>query len=117
MNPPVIYIAGPMGNDEETEGRVMKGILAGEEVWKAGGIPLVPHLHFWWEKEHPHSWEEWLHLDEHLILRCDALFNYAPDEPSIGRDREVRFCKSKGIPALCSMEDVLRFIEGGINAQ
>jgi hypothetical protein len=102
-----IYVAGPVTKGDQFA-NVATAIHAADALWTAGFAPVCPHSHSaLWHMHHPHSWEEWLALDECLILGCHALLQI-PGE-SAGADREVAFARERGIPAFESMGTLLHW--------
>jgi len=57
-----VYISGPYSGNS-TEKNVKKTIEAGQKLLEAGHEPFVPHLSYFWEKEHGNSYDTWLSLD------------------------------------------------------
>lgn len=98
---PMVYVAGPMGpNDEGRVDRVRAGIAVGEKLMNLGLTPVGAHiLHYW---GYDHSYEEWMEYDFQLIARCDALYRMEGASP--GADREVAFALGRGIPVYLASE-------------
>lgn len=83
---------------------VRAAILAGDEVWKAGFTPFVPHLSHLWHTVSPHPYDDWLALDMEWLAVCDILVRL-PGE-SAGADEEVEYARERGIPVM-SLEELL----------
>lgn len=89
-----VYIAGPYSSGP-VQG-VRNAILAGEMVYAAGAIPIVPHDNLLWDLVSPHPAEFYYAYDLKLLARCDALLRL-PGE-SVGADAEVAEAGRLGLP-------------------
>ncbi len=98
----IVYIAGPMtvGPREEN---LTKAIEVSEKVWGQWYAPFVPHMSFFYNDIHPHTWDEWLDYDETIIKSCCALIRVEGE--SKGADREVEFARQEGIPVFFTFDD------------
>jgi len=91
----LVYIAGPYTNPEPVE-NTRKAIDAWKVLVDAGYLPFVPHLTLLVQLVYPHDPDFWYALDIDFLEHCDVLLRL-PGE-SWGADREVEFCKERGIP-------------------
>lgn len=105
-----IYMAGPLSTGTYTDvtRNVRNAIDHADSIMLMGGAPYLPHLTHFWNLFHPHSWEEWMALDHHYLLTCDAVFRIAGE--SKGADLEVSWAKAAGMPVYYKMEEVLHAI-------
>lgn len=102
-DPKRIYIAGPITLGD-VELNVHHGIAVADVLMRHGFCPYVPHLTYYWNQLFPHTWEEWLHLDEAWIMVCDAILRLPG--PSNGADREASFACEYGIPVFENLVDL-----------
>ena len=91
----LVYVAGPYTRPEPVENTRL-AIDAGEMLYKAGYIPLIPHLSLLWQLAYPKPAADWYELDLELLARCDMILRLPG--PSIGADVETDFARGKGIP-------------------
>lgn len=98
-----VYVAGPYTNGEK-ELNTQKAIMVGEEIFKIGMHPYIPHLFHFWDKEYPHPWETWMELNAPWLKSSDALFRMEGE--SKGADLEVARAKELGIPIFDNLWDL-----------
>lgn len=110
IHAPHIYVAGPMGKPEMLAENCRRAIELGDEVFKLGAVPHIPHLTVAWHAVRPHEYEEWLDLDFAVIARCDAVYRIPGESP--GANREVVFAEQHQIPVLVDLLSVRLFIAG-----
>lgn len=92
---PLVYVAGPYSADPHR--CTSDALSVATYFWDTGAcIPVLPHLTHFWDRIHPHPYEEWMEMDFELLRRCDALWRI-PGESS-GADREIQFADEHGIP-------------------
>ncbi len=106
---PKIYIAGPMYSSGDMDDNIRTALNVALEIRKAGGLPFIPHLYFFWNLMQPHLRKFWLELDEDWVRDCDAL--YRLEGYSEGGDKEVLWAKEVAIPIFSRIEGVLEFIK------
>lgn len=97
----VVYVAGPVSNggtlsDEETEKHVHNAIFIADVLMNNDLFPLVPHLTYYWHKEMPRDYDDWIELGLALLRKCDAL--YRMPGTSLGADLEVQKAREWKIP-------------------
>jgi len=96
-----VYVAGPITKGNQFLNCV-RAIQAGNELFKMGYVPFIPHLSYWWnEVAGPHSHEAWLAYDLQWVALCHALLRLKGD--SMGADVEVAFAKKHRIPVYTSI--------------
>ena len=103
MSKKLIYIAGPitLGPIEEN---VRKPIEIADGIIERGHGVIVPQLTIFWQFISPHTWQEWIDMDDVIIRKCDALYRM-PGE-SKGADHEVELAREIRIPVFTN-EDAL----------
>ena len=97
----IVYIAGPYTQGDQFI-NVRNTIVAGQEVYDAGGIPVLPLMAAFWHLIIPGPYEQWMEIDLALLERCDAMIRLPGDSP--GADREAMFAAERGIPVYDSVE-------------
>lgn len=98
----IVYISGPITLGDR-EDNIKRALNAGEKVWALGFAPYIPQLSYYYNDVYPHTWEEWLELDETIIKSCCAVIRI-PGE-SKGADREVEFAIQEMIPVFFNHTD------------
>lgn len=86
MTKPLIFICSPFGGMFHN---MRHAAALAEKVFKAGGIPYIPHLQFpWFMDESPESRKLSLEMSTAVLYsKCDAL--YYEDLPTSGMDEEL----------------------------
>lgn len=109
---PIVYLASPYSrSDQCLNVRAQHAIFHRLMV---DGV-VYPHAPLWSHYQNLHqpmAWEEWLKLDEALILRFDALYRFPATHPAMdyyaaeskGADREEEFCRTHGIPVFYAID-------------
>lgn len=77
-----------------------------DELIKLGFAPFVPLLTHFWDTVSPRSYEEWLLYDQAWLERCDVVLRFDGESP--GADKEVAYARSKDIPVVYSIAELLR---------
>ena len=99
--PPLIYIAGPLGGvgrceAGEQHARVRTVLAVAEVVYDTGGaLPFVPHL-FWYWATMGRTFldrDDWIAMDQAYLERSDALIRVWG--PSDGADDEVAYMRQQ----------------------
>ncbi len=108
----VIYIAGPYRHDDEW--MVWQHIMQARDyaamVWRAGGVPVTPHLN----SMMMHGLlpiEKFLEGDCELISRCDALLLTGDWQSSEGSLFEKAFAETNSIPVFTTMGSLRDYLE------
>ncbi len=113
----LVYVAGPYAIGDHAV-NVDRAMLAGNELFRRGFVPFVPHLSHFWDAAYPKSFEDWMEIDLAILSRCDALLRL-PGE-SVGADREVAKAKSWYMPVFDSIDELeaewKRFSLNGLTA-
>lgn len=87
---PWVYIAGPMLSVGGPYTNVQHGVMAGEEAWRKGWVPIVPHMNAFAEMAGAvRNVEEWLECDFALIERCNAICFLPGSHDSTGAREEA----------------------------
>jgi hypothetical protein len=100
----LVYVAGPITKGPFDE-HLREAIRAGDLIMAKGHAAIVPQLSMLWQYVSPHTWQEWLEMDEIIITRCNYLLRM-PGE-SAGADREMAFARGCGIPVYTELTDLL----------
>jgi len=102
----LIYISGPL-----TKGGVLKNvknaIAIGEELTKLDYLVFIPHLFYFWNKQHEHTWRYWMKIDLEWVKRCDGL--YRIEGESRGANIEVCEANHFGIPVFYSIKELRNY--------
>ena len=99
-----VYVAGPYtGGDVVVN--VRSAIAACDKLLELGLAPFCPHLFHFWHLLFPHSYQEWLDLDNQFVICCDALLRI-PGR-SDGADQEVELARRNNIPVFYTIEQLL----------
>lgn len=106
-----IYVAGPIGAVAGRAERVREAIAAGEQLWRAGFHPFVPHLFVQWGDIFEHHYEEWMALDEAWLRACEAVWRMPGASP--GADREVALAERLGMPVFRELAPLQRWARDG----
>jgi hypothetical protein len=100
----LVYIAGPYTKPDPCV-NTRSAILVGDDLWREGLVPFVPHLTHFWHTVSPKPYWDWLAYDLHWLRVCHALLRL-PGE-SNGADKEVMEAKRLGIPVFWTLQDVV----------
>lgn len=106
----VVYIAGPFRAESPwcVEQNVRRAELLALEVWSAGAVALCPHLNTRYYSGALHD-SVWLHGDEELLLRCDAVLTVDGWENSQGALSEVALARRNGMSVFHSIGEFLEW--------
>src|SRR5882724_7046985 len=99
-----IYIAGPYTKPDPII-NVRTALRIGEDLFRAGFFPIVPHLTMLAHLVSPHEPDYWYDFDYHLMERCDALLRF-PGE-STGADRECDLATKWSIPVVEMISSIM----------
>lgn len=109
----VVYISGPYRSSIELEvfKHIMQARDTGMLIWKAGGIPLIPHLNSFLQGGLIPI-EEFLEGDCILVERCDAVLMIGLWHLSEGSLMEKKHAEKCGIPVFTLMSSLREWLEG-----
>lgn len=100
----VVYIASPY-----TIGDVAVNVKAQMDIANAlinlGYCPYAPLLSHFLHMNNPQPYERWMDIDFEMVTRCDIVLRLPGN--SSGADREVCFAKSKNIPVVFSLSELI----------
>lgn len=99
MSKKLIYVAGPITKGDISD-HVRDACFIGDRIMERGHAAIIPQLSILWQFITPHTWEQWLMMDDTIIRRCDAL--YRLPGASKGADREVALARSLHMPVFIS---------------
>lgn len=116
----VIYLAGPfrapsrhVPGQQDAFGiqqNVMAAMALGLEVWRHGGVALIPHANtFCFQNSAPD--DVWLEGDLELLRRCDAVLMTPDWGRSAGARAEEAFARDIDIPVYYTIYDVIALLE------
>jgi hypothetical protein len=98
----LIYVAGPYSPlpSSTIDDNIAAAREVAIELWKRGFAVICPHLNTAnFEVHAPQlTWEDYLHADEEILLRCDAVVFMPKWAQSTGATREREFAREHGIP-------------------
>ena len=105
-----VYVSGPYTGD--VVNNIRNAIIAGNELWKEGFFPYVPHVTDLWRVVSRNPYEfyaSWIEFDLQPLLKCEAVLRI----PGIssGADKEERLALEHGIVVfhdIGTLIDVLR---------
>jgi hypothetical protein len=92
-----VFVSGPMTTGDASV-NLRNAIDAAEELVRAGYVPIVPHLMYFWQIVHPHTWEEMMSICVEQVKACDILFRL-PGR-SRGAKVEEEVAKGRGMPVV-----------------
>jgi hypothetical protein len=111
MTPKLIYVAGPFRgpNGWEIERNVRRAEELGYDVFRAGGMPIIPHAntrHF-----HGQGTDQfWLDGTLELARRCDALILTPDWSNSVGARSERMTVLEMGKPVFHTVADLAAWV-------
>lgn len=83
------YISGPISRGDIEE-NVQRALMVAE-FWHRQGFPvIVPHFYYYWEKQYPKPYKDWIHMSGSMLDRLrsgDELIRLPGLSP--GADREI----------------------------
>ena len=104
-----VYVAGPIRLGTVAV-NLSQAIQAGDELWREGFAPYIPHANYIWEIMCPKTAQEWLEHDLNWLAVCDAVLRI-PGE-SEGADFEVFWAKDNKIPVFYGIAALKLWSEG-----
>ncbi len=112
--PKYIYIAGPLNVDSDDEKvNVQNAIILAQTIIEMGGVPYLPHLTLFWDKQFKHPHEYWMKLDIQWLLKCDAVYRMYGNSDSADEEVQAAITAEPRIPVLFTYPALLDFIRGG----
>jgi hypothetical protein len=97
-----VFVSGPYSGD--TKANIKKAMDVADKIINLGGLPLVPHLWYYMDKQHGRDYETWFNLALDLLDRADCLYRMPGESP--GADKEVQKAQELSIPIFYSLEDL-----------
>jgi hypothetical protein len=107
---PLVYIAGPYSQGDQVV-NTRAACEAGDRVWDAGYMPIVPHTSLAWHLASPKPAAHWYEYDLHLLRLCQHLIRLPGD--SWGADRECVQAIKWGIKCYLGVEHFLMSMDLG----
>lgn len=111
MNPPLVYVAGPISGDPW--GCVRQAVRAWEELRAVGAVPFLPQLSVLHAMVDDPGYEAFLAYDLDVIRNAAAVHRLPGVSP--GADREVAFARELGIPVFHELDDLIAWVQRGAN--
>ena len=99
----VVYIASAYTVGDVAV-NVKRQIDAADELMSLGYCPIVPLLTHFQHLIHPRPYQDWVGVDNELVLRSDVLLRL-PSE-SKGADAEVELALRNNIPVVYSIDEL-----------
>jgi hypothetical protein len=99
-----VFVAAPY-TGKDREANAFAAITYGEDIFRLGYIPFIPHFFHFWNALYEHPEIEWMKMDMEWLAICDAVYR-APGD-SKGADREVAAAIIQGVPVFYSLEELL----------
>jgi hypothetical protein len=99
----VVYLASAY-TVGDVAANVKRQIDVADELMNLGYCPIVPLLTHFQHLVHPRSYEDWVKIDNELVLRSDIILRI-PSE-SKGADAEVELARKNNIPVVYSIEEL-----------
>ncbi len=99
-----VYVAGPISQGD-TLVNIRRGIEAGQELWRLGYVPYIPHLDALWHLFYPKGYDGWIPYDLEWLKLCQAVVRL-PGE-SWGADTEEDAARQLGIPVYHSVQELV----------
>ena len=109
----VVYVAGPVSNggketdDSVVEKNVHDAIFIADVLMNNDLFPLVPHLIYYWHREMPRDYDDWIELGLALLKKCDVL--YRMPGTSLGADLEAQKAREWNIPVFNDLISLSRW--------
>lgn len=104
----LIYVAGPISKGPIDE-HVRSAVHMGDRIMERGHAAFLPQLSILWQFVTPHTWEEWLQMDDTVIRKCDALFRMPGY--SKGADREMCLARAINIPVFTTVDELEKWLD------
>jgi len=112
--PKYIYIAGPLNVDSDDEKvNVQNAIILAQTIIEMGGVPYLPHLTLFWDKQFRHPKDYWMKLDIQWLLKCDAVYRMYGNSDGADAEVQAAITATPRIPVLFTYPSLLDFIRGG----
>lgn len=106
---PMIYVAGPYSSGDPVI-NTDYAVRVGTALYKAGFIPVIPHLSMFWHFKTPMQYRCWMDIDFCMLRRCDVLLRLVGK--SSGADEEVEVAHCDGVQVIIAesrdIDDVVR---------
>jgi hypothetical protein len=109
----VVYVASPYTLGDVAV-NVKRQIDMADTLMSFGYCPIVPLLNHFQHLAHPRPYEDWVKIDNELVLRSDAVLRLSGE--SKGADAEVKLAISNNIPVVYSIEELVRLFEDNTKA-
>ena len=104
-----VYIAGPMYSSGNMDDNIRMALDAATSLRRAGFLPFIPHLYFFWNLISPKSRAYWMSLDLDWVNDCDYVLRL-PGQSS-GAGDEVEFAMNHGIEVYEDIDKLIRDAE------
>lgn len=103
----VVYIASPytLGN---VAVNVKMQIDIADNLVELGYCPIAPLLNHFQHLVHPRPYEDWVKIDNELVLRSDVILRLNGE--SKGADAEVELAKKHNIPVVYSIQELNDYV-------
>lgn len=114
--PRLVYVAGAIGADskEKRHENIDKGQQAGIEIWKMGGIPIVPHLNSLGATDAGVELSAIYLGDLEILSACHVMYRIPGWEKSRGVNYETAWANHNGIPIFDTLESLKDYLNSFI---
>jgi len=103
----VVYIASPYTLGDVAVNVKMQ-IDVADKLVELGYCPIVPLLNHFQHLVHPRPYEDWVKIDNELVLRSDVILRLNGE--SKGADAEVELATNHNIPVVYSIQELIDYI-------
>ena len=106
MKPKKVYIAGPMYSSGDMDNNIRMALEAATRLRRAGFLPFIPHLYFFWNLMSPQPRDHWMGLDLDWVRDCDCLLQLPGY--SEGATIEVEVAIKNQIPVYDNIDELIQ---------
>lgn len=105
-----VYVAGPMYSSGNIDDNIRQALEISTTLRRAGFLPFIPHLYFFWNIIHPMPRDYWMSLDLDWLSQCDYMLRLPGY--SEGGDIETDYARDHGIPVYANIDTLIKDVFG-----